>query len=103
MEQCSFCGKTIDDVKRLIRSPIRKTTYICDACANLVVSIVSENDGKGKKEKAGSAHRWSGKGKKSPLRRNQQSYKAASGYEWPYQKIEYPHGGTKWNWKDIVG
>lgn len=50
MEQCSFCGKTIDDVKRLIRSPIRKTTYICDACANLVVSIVSENDGKGKKE-----------------------------------------------------
>lgn len=53
--------------------------------------------------KAGSAHRWSGKGKKSPLRRNQQSYKAASGYEWPYQKIEYPHGGTKWNWKDIVG
>lgn len=50
MEQCSFCGKTIDDVKRLIRSPIKKTTYICDTCANLVVSIVSEKDGKGKKE-----------------------------------------------------
>lgn len=46
MEQCSFCGKPIDEVKKLIRSPIRRNTYICDLCNGLISSIISEKGGK---------------------------------------------------------
>lgn len=48
MEQCSFCGKPIDELKKLIRSPIRRNTYICDLCNGLISSIISEKGGKKK-------------------------------------------------------
>lgn len=50
MEQCSFCGKPIDEVKKLIRSPIRRNTYICDLCNGLISSIISEKGGKKENE-----------------------------------------------------
>lgn len=37
--QCSFCGKTQREVRRLIAGP---TVYICDECVCLCVSILVE-------------------------------------------------------------
>ena len=42
MEQCSFCGKDISNVSRLVRSPIRKNTYICDSCNSLITSLIED-------------------------------------------------------------
>jgi len=38
--QCSFCGKTQDEVKKLIAGP---TVYICDECIDLCNEIVKED------------------------------------------------------------
>lgn len=38
--QCSFCGKSQDQVKRLIAGP---NVYICDECVNLCSEIISED------------------------------------------------------------
>jgi ATP-dependent Clp protease ATP-binding subunit ClpX len=40
--QCSFCGKSQDQVKRLIAGP---NVYICDECINLCSEIISEEMG----------------------------------------------------------
>lgn len=59
LEHCSFCGKTINDVRRLVRSPIMKATYICDSCNRLIMSIIEDGleDEEGFKEKMrGKAH-----------------------------------------------
>jgi ATP-dependent Clp protease ATP-binding subunit ClpX len=37
--RCSFCGKTQDEVKKLIAGP---TVYICDECVELCGEIISE-------------------------------------------------------------
>jgi len=37
--QCSFCGKTQDQVKRLIAGP---NVYICDECITLCNEIISD-------------------------------------------------------------
>jgi ATP-dependent Clp protease ATP-binding subunit ClpX len=37
--RCSFCGKTQDEVKKLIAGP---TVYICDECVELCSEIISE-------------------------------------------------------------
>jgi len=37
--KCSFCGKTHDEVKRLIAGP---SVYICDECVMLCVDVVEE-------------------------------------------------------------
>ena len=37
---CSFCGKTQDEVKKLIAGP---TVYICNECIDLCNEIVSED------------------------------------------------------------
>src|SRR5215469_14024253 len=37
--QCSFCGKSQDDVKQLIAGP---TAYICDECIDLCNDILLE-------------------------------------------------------------
>ncbi|MFW6279766.1 MAG: ATP-dependent Clp protease ATP-binding subunit ClpX, partial [Planctomycetota bacterium] len=39
-EACSFCGKSYDDVKRLIRGS--QDTFICDECVELCYSIVQQ-------------------------------------------------------------
>lgn len=59
LEQCSFCGKTINDVRRLVRSPMMKSTYICDSCNRLISSIIDDGqeDEEGFREKMkGKAH-----------------------------------------------
>ena len=37
---CSFCGKTEDQVRRLIQGP--GDAFICDECVELCASIVEE-------------------------------------------------------------
>lgn len=41
MEKCNFCGRTIDEVGRMVISPIQRDIYICDRCAKIVTSIIS--------------------------------------------------------------
>ncbi|MGN0192675.1 MAG: ATP-dependent protease ATP-binding subunit ClpX [Candidatus Gastranaerophilaceae bacterium] len=50
--KCSFCGKTQDQVKKLIAGP---EVYICDECVELCNEILDEEflDGKEKKETVG--------------------------------------------------
>lgn len=36
---CSFCGRTEDDVERLISGP---QVYICDHCVRLCVSVLEK-------------------------------------------------------------
>ena len=40
--QCSFCGKTQREVKKLIAGP---TAYICDECVALCNDIIAEDSG----------------------------------------------------------
>ena len=39
---CSFCGKSQDDVRRLIAGP--GSVYICDECVDLCREIIDEED-----------------------------------------------------------
>jgi len=50
--ECSFCGKTQDEVKKLIAGP---TVYICDECIDLCNDIVKEDRKKEAEVEAGSA------------------------------------------------
>ncbi len=45
--RCSFCGKSQDEVKKLIAGP---TVYICDECINLCNDIILEEGAAEKKE-----------------------------------------------------
>lgn len=40
MEICTFCGRNIDQVQRMIVSPIHRDVFICDKCANIVFSLI---------------------------------------------------------------
>ena len=46
--QCSFCGKSQDDVRKLIAGP---TVYICDECIELCNDIIAEEWEQEKKSK----------------------------------------------------
>jgi len=50
--ECSFCGKTQDEVKKLIAGP---TVYICDECIDLCNDIVKEDRKKEAEVEAGAA------------------------------------------------
>ena len=50
--ECSFCGKTQDEVKKLIAGP---TVYICDECIDLCNDIVKEDRKKESDTEAGAA------------------------------------------------
>jgi len=39
---CSFCGKSQDEVRKLISGP---TVYICDECIDLCNDIIAEETG----------------------------------------------------------
>ena len=41
--RCSFCGKTDDQVKKLIAGP--NGTYICDECVGICAEIIDEELG----------------------------------------------------------
>ena len=50
--RCSFCGKTQDEVTRLVEGP---GVYICDTCIEFCASLLFEDEAaanKGKKKKA---------------------------------------------------
>ena len=40
---CSFCGKTQDEVKRIIAGP---SVYICDLCVGVCATIIGREEGK---------------------------------------------------------
>jgi ATP-dependent Clp protease ATP-binding subunit ClpX len=42
--RCSFCGKTQDQVKRLVAGPMEPAVFICDECVKLVMEIMEESD-----------------------------------------------------------
>lgn len=42
MERCSFCGKNIQQVTNLIKSPINDI-YICDSCISIADDLISSN------------------------------------------------------------
>ena len=42
METCAFCGKTLQQVTNLIRSPIRTSVYICDSCISIADNTINE-------------------------------------------------------------
>lgn len=41
METCSFCGRSIREVYRLIKSPYIESVYICDSCSDAVNKIMT--------------------------------------------------------------
>lgn len=41
MEVCSFCGRSIREVYRLIKSPHIESVYICDSCSDAVNKIMT--------------------------------------------------------------
>ena len=41
-QQCSFCDKGQDDVRKLIASPIGSGVYVCDECVELCNDILAE-------------------------------------------------------------
>jgi len=45
---CSFCGKSQNEVKKLVAGP---TAYICDECIELCRCIVEEDEGNGQRRK----------------------------------------------------
>src|SRR4029077_16688669 len=49
--KCSFCGKSQNDVRKLIAGP---TVYICDECIELCNDIIAEE---GEEEKCGETRR----------------------------------------------
>ena len=60
--KCSFCGKTQDQVKKLIAGP---EVYICDECVELCNEILDEEFFEGKEKDASSNEKGSDKSEKS--------------------------------------
>ena len=60
--KCSFCGKTQDQVKKLIAGP---EVYICDECVELCNEILDEEFFEGKEKDASSKEKGTGKDEKS--------------------------------------
>ncbi len=60
--KCSFCGKTQDQVKKLIAGP---EVYICDECVELCNEILDEEFFEGKEKDASSKEKGAGKDEKS--------------------------------------
>lgn len=40
--RCSFCGKTQDQVRKLIAGPVGSDAYICDNCIDICAEIIEE-------------------------------------------------------------
>lgn len=60
--KCSFCGKTQDQVKKLIAGP---EVYICDECVELCNEILDEEFFEGKEKEGASKEKGAGKDDKS--------------------------------------
>lgn len=55
METCAFCGRTLDQVSNLVKSPINDT-YICDKCSEISFSVI--NGSINKKSAKNLRHYW---------------------------------------------
>ena len=53
--RCSFCGKTQDQVRRLIAGP---NAYICDECITLCQEIMSEQPANGQMGQFSRRSQW---------------------------------------------
>lgn len=42
MEVCSFCGRKISQVARMIKAPSKEDVYICDNCIGICVNVLSK-------------------------------------------------------------
>ena len=42
IEKCSFCGKKLNEVKRMIQSPMDCNIYICDSCNEIAQEIIED-------------------------------------------------------------
>jgi ATP-dependent protease Clp ATPase subunit len=40
IEACSFCGKSRDQVRKLIQGSVRPDVYICDECVDLCNDVI---------------------------------------------------------------
>lgn len=40
MQTCSFCGRNLNMVHRMVRSPISENIYLCDLCSDLAHSVI---------------------------------------------------------------
>ena len=56
--RCSFCGKSQNEVKKLIAGP---TVYICNECIDICIEIISDD---AQQEAAGAIATEEGKGEK---------------------------------------
>ena len=43
MEVCSFCGRNITQVYKMVQSPANKEIYICDKCSEIITSIINND------------------------------------------------------------
>lgn len=41
IETCAFCGRTIIQVTRLVKSPVNSEIYICDKCSQITSAVIS--------------------------------------------------------------
>lgn len=41
METCTFCGRTIAQVGRMVVSPIQRDVFICDKCSEIVAALIN--------------------------------------------------------------
>lgn len=41
IETCAFCGRTIMQVTRLVKSPVNSEIYICDKCNQITSAVIS--------------------------------------------------------------
>ena len=41
MEVCSFCGRDITQVHKMVKSPTNEDIYICDKCSEIIISILN--------------------------------------------------------------
>lgn len=44
IEKCAFCGKSIDEVNKLVKSPFDESIYICDKCSRTVTALIQRDD-----------------------------------------------------------
>lgn len=44
IQRCAFCGKDIEEVNKLVKSPFDESIYICDKCSRTVISLIQRDD-----------------------------------------------------------
>lgn len=44
VEKCAFCGKSIEEVSKLVKSSYDENIFICDKCSRTVVSLIQKDD-----------------------------------------------------------